>query len=319
MDNPTLLKSTYVQSYAVAADKLKTLLSLVTVAALDDYAACQDTFAALERACVAYASEINTHRESFASCVGYFGHSDIYDSQEWLAYNDALRDYSDLKKQVQLRGKDFLVADGKKRLANLSTDAELTDKADAVFAAHGIPHGSQSKTVAAIAQKDTETLREILGYSANKASRALFALAAGIRLERTAKGIYSQIDAWAGVSEAQRDQIISGKKAALLEKRALQDLTYAWDALVHYTGRSSAGEIRTVQVAIVDAYHAGYTEIKSYKRGVVTSYWMYRGAEGFGYPKLKAFNTFIKAALSFGGLEMALATLDVINPVVEHS
>jgi hypothetical protein len=87
------------------------------------------------------------------------------------------------------------VAEGKTRVVGLTPEASIEEKADAVFAAHAIPNGAQSKTVAALVNKDTESLRSMLGNPANKASRALFTLVTGIRLERTAKAIYVQIDA----------------------------------------------------------------------------------------------------------------------------
>lgn len=313
-----LLKFEYINAYGVAAGKLKALLFTVDLASFNDLTAIHTSYAALVSSCESFALEISARRDVFLERVGLKGHSDIYDSPEWTAYNDVLREYSVLKAQLQKRGLEFLVAEGKTRVAGLTPEASIEEKADAVFAAHAIPNGAQSKTVAALINKDAESLRSMLGNPANKASRALFTLVTGIRLERTAKAIYVQIDTWAGVSKAERSRIISEKQTALFEKRALKDLTYAWDALAHHTGCNGAGEIRSIQVAVLNAYHDGYTDINSYKRGVATSYWMdTSGKEGFGYPKLKAFNTFIKAALAFGGLEKSLTVLGALKPVAE--
>lgn len=204
-------------------------------------------------------------------------------------------------KQDLIDAKAEFIKSGKEQLANMPEDATLEQKAKAVFAAKGIEGYAGERIIAAIREKDVESLRSMLGNTDNKASRTVFEIATGIKLEKTAKGTLPQIDEWAGIMPEQRAAIEAEKQAVRDADNLLSDLKYAWIPLEYAKVDLGHGVEQSMQEWLIATYGTGFTHIETRKRGASIMYLMAnKQNKAQGFSRSKVFNTFLKAALAFG-------------------
>lgn len=281
-------------AYSEAANKIMTAISTISWAGIVSIDAANYEYRKLVG--MNFNEPIKAAREKLQDAeIDFMGKAT--DTPEFDRFSQAQSELQAAGDDILRIGREKQIETGKVKLANLSPDATLEEKAGAVFEAKGLT-GDHSKLILAIKNKEVEYLRDLLGNIDNKASRTVFEMATGIKLEKTVKGTLPQIDEWAGIAPEQRAAIEAAKQAEHNTNNLLSDLKYAWNPLEYVKVGDGGGQ--TMQEWLLSAYGAGYTHIEARKKGVATTYWMVnKEHKAQGFLKSKVFNAFLKAALAF--------------------
>ncbi|MCK9394261.1 MAG: hypothetical protein M0Q44_01555 [Methylobacter sp.] len=296
------LIDTYDATYIKVADKITTAVTEINWDAIIDTNTA-DIEARQLKEKVGNGEEIKQARKNLEDAGIDYQLAVIAELPGLSLYSQAIVNGRDAIDKIYDAGKNGLIKSGKEKLASLSEDATLEEKAAAVFAAKGIEGYNGERIISAIRDKNIEDLRSMLGNTDNKASRTVFEMATGIKLEKTVKGTLAQIDEWVGVTPEQRATIEAEKQALRDADNLLSDLKYAWHPLEQAKAKTDAG-IETMQELVIRKFKEGYQRIETSKRGVATAYWMVKSAnESIGFKRVKIFNAFLKAALAYGGSE----------------
>lgn len=313
INNEKSLIDAYINSYQASADKINMAIEAIDWSAIVDFKS-GDVEEDKLRNTSNKDKDIEIAQNNLRDANIDYDRDLIYESLQFKAYGDAIMAYRAATSKIAELSKAAAIKNGKDKLKNLPENATLEDKAAAVFESIGIKGASADRIINAINNADIDSLRSFLGNLDNKASRAVFEIAIGIKLEKTVKGTLVQIDEWAGITPEQRITINADKQAIRDKDSLLSDLKYAWIPLEHIkvnTGKS-------MQDWIASTYNDGYTNIEKQKKGAATSYYMTNKEHGaIGFKKSKAFNSFLKSALAFGendetlGMKKALKALNI--------
>lgn len=310
----------YAKSWQTEADKINTAVASIDWSAITDYASGSEEEIKLRNA-ASGANDITIARDALRNA-----NIDDYDSKlnfieespQFKAHGAAIAAYRTAGDKIRELSKEGTIKSGKEKLANLSPDATLEEKAAAVFEAKGIQGTTGDRIISAINDSDVDSLRSIVGNTDNKASRTVFEMATGIKLEKTMKGTLVQIDEWAGITTEQRATIDADKQSIRDADNLLSDLRYSWNPLEHIQVGTNADAGQTMQDWLVSTYGDGYTHIEKRKKGAATAYWMVnKEHKATGFNKSKVFNAFLKAALAFGegdillSMKKSLKSLDI--------
>jgi hypothetical protein len=235
--------------------------------------------------------------------------SDVHSSKQFQAHETAIQGFRDACTRIEDYLKTKTKQQGKLKLSHLSKDATLEEYAIAMFESIGMVGNTGERIIASIRNRDGDDLYSILGNTSNKGSRAIFEYATKLTLPKTRSGTLAKVDEWLGITPEQRlemDTLGTEKYNKELEqKRSLENLHSAWDVLK--TKTNSDHGIESIQDLIIRKFGEGYVEISTSKKGAVLQYWLIN-SEGLvlGFKKYKPFNTFLKAARQYGGIEDGL-------------
>jgi hypothetical protein len=300
--------SEYDGAFKATADKIYRAIADIDWKSITNNATAEAASRALHQK-VADRSLIEAARQKIDAAGIDIGTLNYDEMPGWRSYDEAVDAFRATGDKILDYGKKQLIAEGKMKLAALSPDATLEEKAEAVFASQGIENGSSNRVVEAIKNINADVLRGILGNLDNKGSRKLFEMATGITLAKTVKGTLPQIDEWAGISQDQRAAKDEQTRAERDANRTLSDLKYAWRGLEY---EKVGTEHKPMQDWVKEKFAAGYKLIETRKKGVATTYWMANGqGNAAGFLRSKPFNTFLNAAMEFGGLKKTFAALDI--------
>ncbi len=245
--------------------------------------------------------------------------SSLREDPGFAAWSTALDAAAAARDRIQSIAKERLIAKGTSEVAALTPETPLADVAAAVFHKAGIDTGSQTpQIVAAIEAKDAALAWSILSNLDNKSSAEIFERATGIKLAKTQRDRRPQIDEWAGITAEKRAELEAQRSEAQEAKRRDDNLKWAWNGLTSISVRTTDGTVSNGQDFVKSLFEQGFGEVVARKRGAATSYYVRKGDRITGL-KSKNFNSFLKAALAFGGLRQALESLGVAEPQTEKT
>lgn len=312
----------YVASFGDAADILNAAVAAV------DWDAIKDSQTARAQTDKMYAAFLTGQREVIgkvsqeldAANINTWDErlSGLRSSAGYVKWTDAGQAYREASDKIQALAKERLIEAGKAELAALPKDAPLADIGRAIFRKSGIDIHEPPGIVAAIEAKSADLAWSALRNLENKASAEIFERATGIKLAKTQRDRRPQIDAWAGVTPAQRADLETMRTEQREAKERESSLKWAWNGLAALSVRTLDGNIQNGQDFIKGLFSQGFDQVTVNKRGAVLEYRLHDGERSTGV-KNKSFSGFLKSAVSLGGLRQALEQLGEIEHKVEQT
>lgn len=304
------LVAAYVQAWASEAQKVQALTDSIDwdgIRGFDDsdaeerrlsaeYRLITDVVVAKKAAVAAGVDEYGNQLHAAVNTPEFRWASDA--SAAFRAAVDKLRDLGKVRTQEA----------GRAELAAMPADAPMEDRAAAIFRKHGY-RPAPARLRETIDHINGRTalghLRDVVGNTDNKASREIFAAITGRKLPATRRDSLVVLDEWFGVTPEQRAQMDAEREASRLEKLALDDLLYAWNALKQLNVRLDGGRVVDGQGYVQEKFTDGFTEASRHKQGASFQYGLTTGSST-NYVKNAKLNAFLKQAIEFGGLRKAL-------------
>lgn len=319
-DGQQALIDAYVGSFSDAAAALNAAVAAVDKDAITDTASANAEIAKLRDAARVAQHDIIGKAAAGLESAGFNTWDErlagLNETAGFAAWNSALDAYQAATNDLQATGKERLKEAGAAALAALPADAPLSAVALAVYRKHGIDMAARSdwleRIAGAIDAKDAETLRSVLagvGSDSNKASMEVFERATGVKLAKTQRDRAAQIDDWAGITPERRAEIEAGKDAAWQESERTRKVKDAWDMLKRMNVRNNGtGTVSDGQQYLLGQVADGYSGVGTFKRGAATVYGLKKGGD-LVFVNNRTFTGFLKAALAFGDLRVALETV----------
>lgn len=304
------LVAAYIQAWQREAQKVQALTESINWDGIRGY---DDSDAEERRLSAEYkliTDVVDAKKAAVAAGVDEYGNElhAVVNTPEFQQAGDASAAFRVAVDKLRDLGKVRTQEAGKAELAAMPADAPIEDRAAAIFRKYGYrPAPARLRETIDHIKGRTALghLRDVVGNTDNKASREIFAAITGRKLPATRRDSLVVLDEWFGVTPEQRAQMDAERETARLEKLALDDLVYAWNALKQLNVRLDGGRVVDGQIYVQEKFTEGLTEAGRHKQGASFQYFLTSGSRT-NYVKNAKLNVFLKQAIEFGGLRKAL-------------
>lgn len=304
------LVAAYIQAWVSEAQKVEGLTASINLGGIRDY---EDSDAEESRLHAEYKliTDIRDAKKAAVSAgVDEYGNElhAVVNTPGFQRNSDAAAAFRDAVDKLRDLGKARTQEAGRAELAAMPGDAPIEDRATAIFRKYGYrPAPARLRETIDHIKGRTALgyLRDVIGNPDNKATREIFSVITGRKLPSTRRDSLVVLDEWFGITPEQRAQMDAEKETARLEKLALDDLLSAWNVLKQLNVRLDGGRVVDGQVYVQGKFVEGFTEATRHKQGASYQYCLSAGSHS-NYVKNSKLNAFLKQAIEFGGLRVAL-------------